>query len=129
METFPERLNRLMQDRGMKQADLCRKSGISTSLMSNYFTGKASPKISKATAIADALGVSLDELSGISDITPDAIDKPALTDLERRLLTAFRGLNSSVQKLAIQLIENLNPDGDKTKNCQCDCSERMEKSA
>lgn len=61
---FHENLKFLLQERNLKQADLCRMTGIQTSLMSDYFGGKKSPTIKNAVLIADALCVSLDTLVG-----------------------------------------------------------------
>lgn len=48
----------------MKQADLCRMTGIQTSLMSEYISGRKSPTIRNAILIADAFDISLDTLVG-----------------------------------------------------------------
>lgn len=48
----------------MKQADLCRMTGIQTSLMSEYINGRKSPTIRNAILIADAFDISLDTLVG-----------------------------------------------------------------
>lgn len=61
---FNENLKQLLQDRKLKQADLCRMTGIQTSLMSEYLGGKKSPTIRNAILIADALNISLDTLVG-----------------------------------------------------------------
>lgn len=61
---FSENLKQLLNDRNMKQADLCRLTKIRSSLMSNYATGKKSPTIFNAVLIADAFDISLDALVG-----------------------------------------------------------------
>ena len=61
---FNDNLKLLLQDRNLKQADLCRMTGIQTSLMSDYLGGKKSPTIGNAILIADALNISLDTLVG-----------------------------------------------------------------
>lgn len=61
---FSNTLRQLLQDRNWRQADLCRITGIQTSLISDYLRGKKSPTIGNAILIADALNVSLDELVG-----------------------------------------------------------------
>lgn len=62
--SFNDNLELLLNERNLKQADLCRMTGIQTSLMSNYLGGKKSPTIGNAILIADALNVSLDTLVG-----------------------------------------------------------------
>lgn len=61
---FNENLKLLLIEKGLKQADLCRLTGIQTSLMSEYLSGRKSPAIGNAILIADALDVSLDTLVG-----------------------------------------------------------------
>lgn len=61
---FCNNLKLLLHDRNLKQVDLCRKTGIQTSLMSAYIGGKKSPTIGNAILIADALDISLDTLVG-----------------------------------------------------------------
>ena len=61
---FNENLKLLLIQKHMKQADLCRMTGIQTSLMSEYINGKKSPTIGNAIQIADALDISLDTLAG-----------------------------------------------------------------
>lgn len=72
---FHKNIKILLQERNLKQADLCRMTGIQTSLMSDYFGGKKSPTIKNAVLIADALRVSLDMLVGKENVFnqhPDA---------------------------------------------------------
>ena len=40
---FNENLKLLLLEKNMKQADLCRMTGIQTSLMSEYINGRKSP--------------------------------------------------------------------------------------
>lgn len=61
---FNEILKQLLEDKGLKQADLCRLAQIQTSLMSEYVSGKKSPTLKNAIQIADALQISLDKLAG-----------------------------------------------------------------
>lgn len=61
---FQEKLITVLSEHGMTQADLCRASGIPTSLMSNYYKGKSKPTLDNAVAIAQAIGITLDELVG-----------------------------------------------------------------
>ena len=61
---FNENLKLLLLEKSMKQADLCRMTGIQTSLMSEYINGRKSPTIGDAILIADALNISLDDLVG-----------------------------------------------------------------
>ncbi len=61
---FSAQLQTLMGIKSMSQADIVKATGISRSLVSDYVNGRKSPALSNANALADALGVTLDELSG-----------------------------------------------------------------
>lgn len=69
----------------MSQADLARSAGIRPSSLSDYLTGKYSPKHDKIERIAAALQVSPDWLLGSSAAFSIAAD-------ERLLLEQFRQL-------------------------------------
>ena len=83
----------LMKARGLKQADLCRMTKIPSSLMSDYVGGKKSPALNNALAIADALGVSLDELTGRVELR-----RVVLSAREEALINKFRCLDERGKK-------------------------------
>lgn len=89
------RLAELLAQKGMKQADLCREAGISTSLLSQYATGKVSPTLEKAQAIARALDVSLDELVGWKPKKTLETQAVECTSDEAELVRKFRALSAS----------------------------------
>lgn len=62
--TFEERLVQLRKARGMSQEELAEKVGVSRQAVSKWETGDAQPDYVKLMALADALGVSLDDLCG-----------------------------------------------------------------
>lgn len=95
---FHDSLSRIAASRGLTQADLCRMSGIPTSLMSNYFNGKRSPTLTNAIAMADALQISLDELAG---------REAPKRAVERELLTHFRNLSDEGQEVAVNTVYGL----------------------
>lgn len=57
METFHSRLHQAMQQKHMTQSDLCSKTGICRSTMSQYCSGAFRPKENKLRLIAKALQV------------------------------------------------------------------------
>ncbi len=91
---FAHSLLALLEKRGMKQIDLSRLSGIPQSAISAYCSGKNDPSLSKAVAIADVLGVSLDELAG---------RQLPRRENESRLLGHFRELNEEGQEVLVNL--------------------------
>lgn len=62
--TFSERLKTILDETGIRQTDLCDKTGIGKSAMSQYLHGAFVPKQAKLSAIAEALGVSEGWLMG-----------------------------------------------------------------
>lgn len=95
---FHESLKQIMKQRDIKQAELCRVSGIDTGLMSMYVNGKRSPTLINAIAMADALQISLDELAGRE--APKRV-------IEQRLLSDFRELSDEGQEVAVNTIYGL----------------------
>lgn len=93
-----EALAKILRYRNLKQADLCRMSGIDSGLMSNYLSGKRSPTLSNAIAMADALQISLDELAGRE--VPQRV-------IEERLLSDFRELSDEGQEVAVNTVYGL----------------------
>lgn len=63
MAEFGAVIYELLGERGMTQAELARDSGLSTGYIAQLVTGLIkNPTLTKAFAIADALGVSLQEI-------------------------------------------------------------------
>jgi len=64
-ETLGERIQNALDVRGMTQADLARKSGLSTGLIAQIVSGRTKdPKFTNVVKIARALDVSLEYLAG-----------------------------------------------------------------
>lgn len=63
-ETFAKRLRTIMDEKGLRQAELCMRTGIGKSAMSQYLHGAFIPKQEKVHVIAKALGVSEGWLMG-----------------------------------------------------------------
>ena len=60
-----ERINAAMEERGMTQADVARKTGLSTAIVAQICTGRTTdPGFTKVVKIAKALDVSLNYLAG-----------------------------------------------------------------
>lgn len=91
--SFSEVLRYLLFKRGITQADVCRLTGIPTSLMSNYIKGVKSPTLTNSIKLAQAFNVTLDELAGLS--LPDDQDPTVLGDDEYPVMAKYRRLNDS----------------------------------
>jgi len=60
---FDKRLTNAMEERGISQADLCRLTGLASSMVSHYCTGQRMPSIAAALKIAKALGTTVSFLA------------------------------------------------------------------
>ncbi len=72
MEDFKDRLTSAMTQRGMRAADLCKRTGLSKARISQYVNGKFIPKSDALLLIAEALRVSEMWLLGKSDVMEPA---------------------------------------------------------
>lgn len=63
------RIRELRRDANMTQDELAKKIGVSTQAISNYELGKRQLTLSRAVAIALALGRTLEDLIGENDTT------------------------------------------------------------
>lgn len=72
---FKENLISLRKLNHMSQEELAEKLGISRQTLSKYETGESIPDIERSKAIADAFGVSLDELVNYEN-GPDSFPVP-----------------------------------------------------
>lgn len=71
MNIFSQRLKQAMDEQRVTQTDLCTKTGLGKSSISQYVSGKNTPNGVRMKMLADALNVSSDWLSG-------SIDEPAV---------------------------------------------------
>lgn len=116
--SFSENLKILLKKQNLKQADLCRLTGIQTSLMSEYVKGKKSPTIKNAIAIADAFHISLDTLVS-NEVIPDTslvVTEPSLEiiinelnidDEVKQLVKKYSLLNDDDKELIKKIINSL----------------------
>lgn len=102
---FHENLRILLKEQALRQADLCRMTGIQTSLMSDYIGGKKSPTIGNAILIADALGISLDAL--VEKKAGPPVDAQKRTTLYDEVCEAARELTEDEQKFIVDIIKAL----------------------
>ncbi len=91
--TMGSRLRRARMSRGMSLRSVARRLGVSPSLISQVETGRAKPSVSTLYALANELGVSLDELlfidappvpTAIEPVGPDPTDDPLPHDPVQR---------------------------------------------
>ncbi len=90
METTAIRLKRALEIRGLKQIELSEKTGIGRSAISQYLSGKVTPKQDKIYLIATALKVSPGWLMGVDvpmESADEYYDNPETAEMAEKLRT------------------------------------------
>ena len=87
LEQLGARLSEGRRSSSLSQREVARRVGVSASLISQIETGKVQPSVATLMAIANELGLSIDEMLHIADTAvtpqePDSFDtdQPPLTD-------------------------------------------------
>ncbi len=74
-ETMGQRMQRLRLGAGLSQSQLAKKAGIPLGTLKNWEQDLREPSLSKAAALAKAIGCSLDDLAGPVEL-PKVEEKP-----------------------------------------------------
>ena len=117
MAEFYQRMREAMEAAGLSQSELCERTKIPKSAMSQYLSGAFKPKQERTYLIAHALGVSESWLMGCD--TPRERNEPP-PDNEQQLLDLFRQLNGEGQNEAVKLVGMLVQTGNYTKKATDD---------
>lgn len=56
------KLEKVIEEKGLKKAYVARKAGISPGLLSKYLSGERKPKLNTAKKLADLLELSIEEI-------------------------------------------------------------------
>ena len=89
--TLASRIKDLRLDAGLTQEQLAEKIGVKKQNISRYESGRVEPNIRTAKKLADALGVSLEDMAaGVSSFSSPV---PALSPDEEQLVQDYRALN------------------------------------
>ena len=94
-----------MEEKKIRQVDLCNKTGINKGLMNSYINGVCKPKHEKLKKLSEALDVSEAWLMGY-DIE-DAIRKETNNTI-LELLNNYLKLSTNQQEIILELIKNMN---------------------
>ena len=62
-KAFGEHLKRLLEEKGMTQAEFARRTGLTEPSVSRYIKGERTPRILQAYRIACVLGVDMNTLT------------------------------------------------------------------
>lgn len=93
MEAFHERLSSIMEEYKISQSELCARTGIPKSALSQYISGNFKPKQNRTYLLAKALNVSPAWLMGY-DVPRTSFGEAGhmtrLTKREKQLIAAYR---------------------------------------
>ena len=105
-----ERFADLLKKRGKRPSDLTDATGISSTVFSEWKSGKSQPKVDKLVKIARYLGTSVEYL--VTGETSDPLPEIVLSSDEEKLLEDYRKLNRTGKEKAADYISDLT-DNDK----------------
>lgn len=109
IESCAKRIRKALSIRNMTQSELCRRTKIATSAMSEYIKGLYDPKQDKIYIMAEALNVDPVWLMGF-DVPMEKEDKrispnePELTEGEKVVLELFRQIPVDQQPMVLAMI-------------------------
>ena len=75
--SFSDRLNELLKKNKISAYKLCKDTGLSNSVVSDWRNAKSVPSIERAKIVADYFDVSVDFLLGKEDTTPSVSNNNA----------------------------------------------------
>lgn len=101
----------LLNERGLKNADIARATGISNMTLSDWKRGVSTPKQDKLMKIADCLGVSVDYLMTGEEKETSLSDQPDLWEKirhDKELLNALEKYIELSDRKKKHVIETIN---------------------
>lgn len=98
------RLQTALATKNMTQSELCRKTGIPKSAMSQYVSGSFEPKQDRLFLIATALNVDEAWLMGYDVPMNKKSPVIQLTEDEELLLDLFRSIPDDKKQMAIEML-------------------------
>lgn len=108
-ESCAARLKKALSIRNMTQAELCQKTNIPKSALSEYLKGLYDPKQDRLVILSEALNVDPVWLMGF-DVPMEKSDKkisphePTLTEGEKVMLELFRQIPVDQQQVVLAMI-------------------------
>ena len=98
MILFGERLQKLRREKGLSQAQLSARLGVSASQIANYEMERRLPSIQALMDTSRVLGVSTDYLLGLNSDSQEQVDVSGLSsdeiDVLRSIIACFRNSHS-----------------------------------
>lgn len=103
-----KRITSALSTRNMKQSELCRRTGIPKSAMSQYISGAFEPKQDRIFLIARALNVSEAWLMGYDvpmERENSSPNEPKLTEGEKTWLKLYQQLSNETKAVLVNVAE------------------------
>ncbi|MBI9042889.1 MAG: helix-turn-helix transcriptional regulator [Anaerolineaceae bacterium] len=101
-EKFVEWIRKEIEIRGWTQAELARRSGLSSGSLNNIISGSRNPGIESCTAIAKAMRVKPDFVLKMAGLLPQSQDQPQ-NPRSMQLLNLFEELSEEHQAAFLEL--------------------------
>ena len=95
-----ENIKKICSLKGIRRVDIAEHMGVSQGSVSNWIKGTNSIDIENLAELCVFLGVSLDQIYGMSPITPEV----SLSNEETELLSLYRSLTREGQSLVMGTI-------------------------
>ena len=106
MSTTSQRIQEGLELRGLKQADLVEKTGISKGALSSYISGRYTPKQNNIYLIAKALDVNEAWLMG-ADVSMERIAASPVSLRYRKLIDIYEQLSKSNREKVLTYSKSL----------------------
>jgi len=107
---FSKRLNAKLSEKRLSQADLCRLTGLASSMISHYCNGQRVPSVRTAMKIAEALDTTIEDLAIFKSPEEESLLFVAQGEGAYSRETLPDGL-SNIEQTALVKFRKLNADG------------------
>lgn len=106
---FGKRLKDARKARGLTQAELARRAGVSQGVITHYERGVNRPRLDQALALVQALGISLDEFFLTSRLPKEtkAAERVHGNSRAAQILELFDRLSAGDQRTVLKFVRNL----------------------
>ncbi len=106
-ETLGQRMARLRKERGFTQIELAEKAGTIQAVISSYECGRVRPHAAMVGQIAQALGITSDELLGIAPAQSQKVGGNGVSRRILRRMQLLEQLPTHDQKAVLKFIDAL----------------------
>jgi transcriptional regulator with XRE-family HTH domain len=104
--TLGENIKKYRKAIGLTQVELAHVLGTTQKVITNYECGLNNPLAAAIPDIANALGISIDELYGTTELKP-ALENVPQTSREKKMLSVFKTLEAGEQRAILKQAEGL----------------------